>query len=89
MSSNDVPIYKYKNITASALISNQPTRLGGIYCNSTTSGTVKIYDNNAASGTVVLNTTALAVGWNQMPFLLPSGCYITVGNTLDCTVAYL
>lgn len=89
MSTNDAVYYKYTNISASAKISDYPIKLGGIQCNSTTSGTVKIYDNNAASGTVVVNTYTLATGWNSLPFILQNGCYITVGGTADITVAWL
>lgn len=89
MSTNDAVYYRYTNLSASALLNSGITKLGGIHCNSTSSGTVKIYDNTAASGTVVLNTYTLASGWNPMPFILGTGCFITIGGTADITVAWL
>lgn len=92
MSSNDVLLYKYVAIS-NAADATIPTAycLGGILCSSSTSGTVKIYDNSAASGAVLVDTLTLTAGqWYPIPASLTSGkgCYVTVGGTFKATVFY-
>lgn len=90
MSSSDAVFYKYTELSASGKISDYPVKLGGIFCASSSSGTVKIWDNNAASGAVVVNTfNIVANTWYSLPFNLMNGCFITVGGTADITVAWL
>jgi hypothetical protein len=90
MSTNDAVYYKTTNITASALIQTGVTKLGGIFCASSTSGTAKVWNNTAASGTVCVNTFTLVAGtYYPLPAVLNGGCYITIANTADITVFYL
>lgn len=90
MSQDDAIYYKFSNITASALIQTGPTKLGGIFCASTTSGTVKVWDSTAASGTVCVNTFALVAGtYYPLPADMKNGLYITIANTADITVFYI
>ena len=72
-------------ITASGVVVNGPARLRGFYVNSTTSGTLVLYDNTAASGTVLSGTITPAAGWNEFPVDLANGLYATVGGTLNVT----
>jgi len=89
MSQDDAIYYKFTNLTASALIQSGSTRLGGIFCASSSAGTAKIWDSTAASGTVCVNTFTLVAGtYHQIPADLKNGCYITIGGTTDCTVFY-
>lgn len=81
--------YKYKNISASALIGEGATHLAGIFCASASTGTVKVWDNTAASGTVCANTFSLTAGtYYELPARLKNGLYITIGGTADITVFY-
>lgn len=90
MSTNDAVYYRTTNISASALINSGKTVLGGIFCASSTSGTAKVWDNTAASGTVCVNTFTLVAGtYYPIPALLQNGCYITIANTADITVFWL
>jgi hypothetical protein len=52
---------------------------------STSSGTLTLYDNVAASGTQVTGLITPAVGWNPLPVDLQTGLYASIGGTLDCT----
>lgn len=84
--------YNTTNLTASAAIQNNPggRRLGGIFCASSTAGTVKIWDNTAASGTVVVNTFSVTAGtWYNLPAQTSTGLFITIGGTADITVFWL
>lgn len=79
----------YVNQSASATIKSGAGDLIGIYVNSTSSGNLKIYDNTAASGTVILNTFAPSAGWNPMPFHFATGLTVQVASgTIDYTVSF-
>lgn len=90
MSANDAVNCKFNNITATALINTGPTRLVGVFCASSTSGTLKVWDSTAASGTVCVNTFALTAGtFYQIPAQLQTGLFLTIANTADITVFWL
>lgn len=87
------PNGKYLNGTTSQSVKTGQGTLFGIYVNSHTGGTIKLWDNTAGSGTVILNTITLAAGPQliQLPAVGVSfytGLYITVGGTIDYTVIY-
>jgi hypothetical protein len=67
----------HKNISASTLIRTGRGRLLGIFVASTT------------SGTVIVNTfTPQAATFYPIPAELITGCYVTLANTIDCTVFF-
>jgi len=72
-------------ITASAAVVTGRARIAGFYVASTTSGTLTLYDNTAASGTQLSGTITPAVGWNPFPVDVANGLYATVGSTIDVT----
>ncbi len=79
------------NTAASALIKTGAGNIYGIIINSHTSGTIKLWDNTAASGTVICETITLAVGERWIPFWGASfgtGLYVTIGGTANITVVY-
>lgn len=80
---------KYKNLTASALIKTGPGVLRGMYVNSTSSGTIKFWDNTSAADTVINNTITPAVGYHPLGdanFI--KGLYATITGTLDVTLHF-
>lgn len=80
---------RYVNFTSSQVVKASKGWLSGIFVNSSTSGTLKLYDNaTAASGTVICNTFTPALGYNPLPVHFQNGLYATVGGTLDCTFIY-
>lgn len=75
-----------KRITASGVIITGPARLVGFHVASTSSGTLVLYDNTAASGTQISGTvTPAAGGFTPYPVDLQTGLYATVGGTIDVT----
>ena len=72
-------------ITASGVVVGSRARLAGFYVSSTSSGTLVLYDNTAASGTQLAGTITPAVGWNAFPVDLQNGLYATVGGTINVT----
>lgn len=86
--SNVVKGTKAVNLTASALAKTGPGFLHGIFVATTTSGTIKLWDNTSAAGTVLVNTfTPTAPGWYELPFAFTTGLYVTIANTIDCTLS--
>jgi hypothetical protein len=83
---------KYTNISASAQIKATPGALHGFIVNSHTNGTLKLWDNTAGSGTVLLNTITFAAGANfvNLPqgVSFNTGLYATIGGTADITILW-
>lgn len=81
---------KYKNKTASAdAVKGGPGVLHGMYVNSTSSGTIKIYDSLTQADTVINNTITPAVGYHNLgDTAFATGLSITIGGTLDVTLYY-
>lgn len=80
---------KYRNLTASALVKTGAGRLKGMYVNSTTSGTIKLWDNTAGSGTVINNTITPDIGYHNLgDVAFTTGLYATIGGTLDVTLHF-
>ena len=79
-----------KNLSASAsAVKAGPGKLRGMYVNSTSAGTIKIYDSLTQTGTILNNTITPAIGWHKLgdgQFL--TGLSVTIGGTLDVTLYY-
>lgn len=91
---NDVTVTEqrsdYLNMTASGAVKSSAGVFKGFICNSTSSGTVKFWDNTAGSGAVLLGTITPTAG---VFYAIPgaefgNGLYATIANTLDITVFY-
>ncbi|MCE7073686.1 hypothetical protein LZG74_25475 [Dyadobacter sp. CY327] len=90
MSSNDNELFKYTAISASALINDSLTRLGGLFVSSASGATITIYDNAAASGAIAIASFTPVAGVNYaFPALLKNGCYVSVTGTLSATVFWV
>lgn len=77
------------NKSATGLIVEGAGRLKGIFVASSSSGTLKAWDNTAASGTVIFNTTGtLPIGWFECPADFINGLFITTGGTINFTAVY-
>ena len=79
----------YSNVTASALIHTGQGELIGMYVNSTSTGTIRFYDNTTASGTVINNVITPAVGYHELGGAnFRTGLYATIANTLNVTLYF-
>ncbi len=80
---------EYVNLAASALVKTGEGFMVGIFVASSSSGTIKVWDNTSAATTVLVNTfSAIAGTWYPIPFRFKTGCYVTLAGTIDCTVSY-
>lgn len=77
----------YTQVTqaAAATVKSGPAKLFGLVVVASTSGTVTIYDNTAASGTVLFTKTGLAVGdvihFGGMGIAAKAGLHVVCGGT--------
>ena len=73
----------FVNLSASGVVIGGEGVLVGMYVNSTTSGTVKIYNHaSAASGSVVFNTITPAIGYHNLGNAhCTVGCYASMAGT--------
>ncbi len=79
----------YKNVTSSVSVKAIDGCLYGIFVASSSSGTIKLWDNTSAATTVLVNTfSAIGATWYPIPVRFSTGLFITVGGTIDCTVVF-
>lgn len=84
----------YANVTqaAAATVKTGPAGLFGIIVTASTSGTVTVYDNTAASGTVLFTKTTLAVGeviqFGGLGIAAKNGLHVVVGGTGTVNILY-
>ena len=70
----------------SGVVNLGPCNLIGVLVNSTTGGTITLYDEVSATGTAVLNAVSTTAStFKEMPISFAKGIYLTKGGTLDCT----
>jgi hypothetical protein len=74
-----------KNLTASGAVSLTGGDLLGFYVNSTSAGTIVIRDGTTSSGTAISGTITPAIGFHRYPADCNTGCYATLGGTIDVT----
>jgi len=78
-----------KNITASANIKASQGLLLGFYVNSTSSGTIALYDDAGTGTTTALSGTITpAIGFHRFPASFANGLYAVIGSTLNVTIFY-
>ena len=84
----------YANVTqaAATTVKTGPAGLFGIIVTASTSGTVTVYDNTAASGTVLFTKTTLAVGeviqFGGLGIAAKKGLHVVVGGTGTVNILY-
>lgn len=73
-------------VSATGLVRSIPGNLIGVVVNSTTSGTITLYDELSATGTPFVNAIAPTAGvYVRIPASLAKGLYFVEGNTIDVT----
>jgi hypothetical protein len=88
MAIGNLPVGNAKAISASANVKSSQGAMLGIFCSSSTSGTITLYDD-ASTGT----STAIAAVFNvtagtyyTLPVAFANGLYVVVGGTAAVTV---
>lgn len=76
------------HITATGQVVAAPAMLIGFYVNSTTAGTIILYDSLSATNPISgLITPAIGMQW--FPSIHLTGVFVTIAGTLDATFFYL
>lgn len=76
------------NKTSSGIVSSAGGTLLGYHVNSTTSGTIVLRSGTLAASTAVTGTITPGTGFTPFCGAFPSGCYATIGGTLDVTFLF-
>jgi len=82
---------KALNLSASALVKTGYGCVIGVIINSHTSGTLKLWDNTSAAGTVLNNTITFSAEERYIALFgetFNTGLYATIGGTADITIVY-
>lgn len=75
--------------TTSQQVKDNTGVLIGVFVAQSTACTIKLWNNTAGSGAVLVDTfNAMAATWYPLPFVFGTGLYITVGGTCSYTVSY-
>jgi hypothetical protein len=84
----------YRNVTqaAAATVKTGPAKLYGLIVTASTAGTVIIYDNTSAAGTVLFTKVALAVGdvihFGGVGLAANNGLHVVCGGTATVNVMF-
>lgn len=80
----------YKNISASALVKTGYGRLRGVFCASTSGGTLTLADAVSGVTPLIVNTFTLvaATYYDMGDVAFGTGLYATIANTADITLFY-
>lgn len=73
----------FTNLTATGTVTTNSGGLLGIFCASTSSGTIKVQDG---STTMVNTFSPTAATFYPIPGRFKTSLVITIGGTCDCTV---
>jgi hypothetical protein len=80
----------YKSMSASALVKTGAGVVFKITVASSSSGTIKLWDNTSAAGTVMLDTMSVYAGEQyELSWGFTTGLYITLGGTVNITVDFI
>lgn len=88
--SGTAAIWNYKSLTASGttVVKTGAGQLHTVFCGTAT-GNITIYDNTAASGTVILAACALVAGSNPFDCSFGTGCTIVLSGAGVATAFYV
>lgn len=78
-----------QTFTASGQVASSAGRLRGIFVvSASNTPTIKLWNNTAASGAVLVNTFPVVAGtpYDLFEARFTAGCYITIGGTVECVV---
>lgn len=90
MSVTNLPVGGFKQLSATTNICAAPVNLLGVFCSSSTVGTLTVYDD-AATGTTTkaVDTFTMVAGtWYPIPISTSKGLYFVIGGTTSITAVF-
>ncbi|MGH9697968.1 MAG: hypothetical protein ACRD52_00745 [Candidatus Acidiferrales bacterium] len=81
----------YTQLSATANVSSNPARLMGVFCSSSSAGTLTVYDSatNTTINKIVDTFNLTASNFYRLPFQARAGLYVVIGGTASITLSYL
>lgn len=77
------------NFAADQIVSKVPGTLLGFYVNSTSAGTLVIYNSTSAGGTAISGTITPVIGFHRFPASITTACFFAVtGGTINATAFF-
>lgn len=77
------------NITSTTTVGKTSGTLVGVFVNSTSSGTLALYDGTDANGTVIIPAVALvALTYYPLSAVCKTGLHAVIANTMNVTIFY-
>ena len=76
------------NLTSSGAVSLSPGTLIGFYVASVGSSPTLILRDGGSSGTAISGTITPVAGYSHYPAQCTTGCYATIGGTVNVTIFY-
>lgn len=77
-----------QNISSSGAVGLMPGTLLGFYVNSTGGGTVVVGDGKTSAATAISGTITPVIGFHRFPAACTTGCFITIGGTINITAFF-
>jgi hypothetical protein len=74
------------NLSATAQVRGQSGAMSGVFCNSSTAGTLTLRDGNSAGTTIISIATLVAGTYYPVPATFRAGLHATIGGTADITI---
>ena len=90
-----VQYVSYANVTqaAAATVKTGPAKLCGVVVTASSSGTITVYDNTSAAGTVLFTKSSLAVGdvihFGGFAIAAKNGLHVVCGGTATVNILYV
>jgi hypothetical protein len=80
----------YEQMSASALVKTGYGRLRGVFCSSSTGGTLALSDSLATGAPLLVNTFDLTEStyYNMADVAFGTGLYATIANTAEITIFF-
>ena len=76
-----------KQISATATVRIGIGKMVGVFCSSSTSGTLTLYDNTSAAGTLIVAAFNLTAGqYYQIPAAFVNGVHAVISGTAEITI---
>ena len=87
----NLQIGQYKNLTASANVKSTDGALIGVFCATSSSGTLSLYDSASTTTTtpIVATFNLTAATYYPIPVGYDLGLYAVIGGTANVTLIYV
>ena len=89
MAIGNLNVGSYKVLTATGNVASGEGALLGLFCSTTSSGTIILYDSATTTTTIPITAiiTLTAGTWYNIPVTFTAGLYAVIANTANVTIS--